>query len=258
MTIVGSEEKKLQNRNVGRAAKDKRQGLSGSHSKYFYWGILIVVVLFIALIRIRLLPIPLERDEGEFAYMGQLILQGIPPYLISYNMKLPGIYAAYAGMMSIFGESVEGIHLGFLVINAATIIMVFLLTRHLYDSYTGIIASASFAILSVSPSVLGTSAHATHFVLFPALGGIFLMLKATDSGKLKQLFWSGMLLGMSFMMKQPGVFFIIFAFLYFLFNLDRMHNIPLPSFLKAGFPIFAWSDHPICTDCWDSLHGWRF
>ena len=31
-------------------------------------------------IRIRLLGIPLERDEGEYAYAGQLILQGVPPY----------------------------------------------------------------------------------------------------------------------------------------------------------------------------------
>lgn len=230
-----STEKKLEAKKVKKVHPVKSQNTPSEPSGYFYWGILILVVLFIAWIRIRLLPIPLERDEGEFAYMGQLILQGIPPYLISYNMKLPGIYGAYAGMMSIFGESVEGIHLGFLVINLATIILVFLLAKHLYDSHTGIIASASFAILSVSPSVLGSSAHATHFVLLPALGGIFLMLKATDSGKLKQLFWSGILLGISFIMKQPGVFFIIFAFLYFLFNLHRMHNIPFHHFLKQGF-----------------------
>jgi hypothetical protein len=193
---------------------------------------LILVVLFTALIRIRLLLIPLERDEGEFAYIGQLILQGIPPYLNSYDQKLPGIYATYALVMSIFGESAEGIHLGFLIINAATIILVFLLGKYLYDSYTGIIASAAFAILSVSPSVLGTSAHATHFVLLPALGGTFLMLKAIDSGRLKHLFWSGMLLGISFIIKQHAVFVIIFAFLYLLFHLRRVRNLPFRPLLK--------------------------
>jgi 4-amino-4-deoxy-L-arabinose transferase-like glycosyltransferase len=186
------------------------------------------------MIRIRLLSIPLERDEGEFAYMGQLILQGIPPYLISYNMKLPGIYAAYALIMFVFGQSVGGIHLGFLVINVATIILVFLLGKRLYDSYTGIIASASFAILSVSPCLLGTSAHGTHFVLLPALGGIIIMLKAIDSGKFRHLFWSGILLGISLLMKQPGVFFIIFAFLYFLFSLYRGHDISYRFLLIQG------------------------
>ena len=227
-------DKKIKNKKVKKITDATSRGLPGSRSSYFYWGMLLLVILFTAFIRIRLLSIPLERDEGEYAYMGQLILQGIPPYLISYNMKLPGIYAAYALIMSVFGESIEGIHLGFLFINAATTLMVFLVAKRLDDSTTGIIASASFAILSVSPSVLGTSAHATHFVLLPALGGIFLMLKAIDSGKWKHLFWSGILLGISFMMKQPGVFFIIFAFLYLLFNLERRHDIPFRTLLKQG------------------------
>ena len=162
--------KKSKHRKLKKISKVKLEVKPTDHSNYFYWGILVLVILLTVSIRLRLLEIPLERDEGEFAYMGQLILQGIPPYLLSYNMKLPGIYAAYALIMSVFGQSVEGIHLGFIVVNIATVFMVFLLTKLLYDLYTGVIAAASFAILSVSPSVLGTSAHAAHFVLLPALG----------------------------------------------------------------------------------------
>jgi hypothetical protein len=71
-----------------------------------------LIVLFVASIRIRLLQIPLERDEGEFAYMGQLMLKGIPPYLLAYNMKLPSIYTLYALIMAIFGQTIVGIHIG--------------------------------------------------------------------------------------------------------------------------------------------------
>jgi len=228
---------------MGKRSKQKKvkkitgiesQTVLKSHSQYFYWVILILVLLFTGFIRLRLLSIPLERDEGEFAYMGQLILQGIPPYFISYNMKLPGIYAAYALMMFVFGQTVEGIHLGFLLINAGTAILVFLLVKRLYDSYTGVIASASFAILSVSPSILGTSAHASHFVLLPAMGGILLMLKAIDSNELKHIFWSGILLGLSFLMKQPGLFFILFALLYFLFAQLRLPNVSVRLVVKEG------------------------
>ena len=56
---------------------------------YFFLGI---ILLTVAIIRIRLLSFPLERDEGEYAYFGQLILQGIPPYKLAYNLKLPGTY----------------------------------------------------------------------------------------------------------------------------------------------------------------------
>ena len=55
----------------------------------FAWsaGAIIVFGLIIAT-RLRLLGIPLERDEGEYAYGGQLILQGIPPYKFVYRPKL--------------------------------------------------------------------------------------------------------------------------------------------------------------------------
>jgi len=38
---------------------------------------------------------PAERDEGEYAYASQLILQNTPPSKLAYNMKFPGTYAAY-------------------------------------------------------------------------------------------------------------------------------------------------------------------
>ena len=73
------------------------------------WSVLAATVLGLTIAsRIRLLGIPLERDEGEYAYAGQLMLQGIAPYKLAYNMKFPGTYAA---MMSIFGQTIIGINL---------------------------------------------------------------------------------------------------------------------------------------------------
>jgi hypothetical protein len=77
-----------------------------------------LILLFVVFVRVRLLPVPLERDEGEFAYAGQLILQGIPPYQLVYNVKLPGIYAAYALLMAVFGQTPSGIHLGLLFVKS--------------------------------------------------------------------------------------------------------------------------------------------
>jgi hypothetical protein len=39
---------------------------------------LVGILLFILVVRIRLLDIPFERDEGGFAYMGRMMLQGVP------------------------------------------------------------------------------------------------------------------------------------------------------------------------------------
>ena len=169
-------------------------------------------------IRIRLLGVPLERDEGEYAYAGQLILQGVPPYTLAYNMKFPGTYAAYAAIMSIFGQTIIGIHFGLLLVNAATIVLVFLLGRQLVNSVAGLTAGMSYAVLSVSPSVLGFAGHATHFVLLPVLGGTLLLLNTTNRQDFRWLFASGVLFGLGVLMKQPAVFFALFGAVYLVSN----------------------------------------
>jgi hypothetical protein len=92
-------------------------------------------------------------------------------------MKFPGTYAAYALIMSIFGQTIHAIHLGLLLVNIATIALIFLVGRRLINTIAGVTAAASYAVLSVSPSVLGLAAHATNFVVLPVLGGILLLLK---------------------------------------------------------------------------------
>ena len=89
------------------------------------WIAVAVVILLTALLRIHLLQAPLERDEGEYAYAGQLMLQGIPPYLLAYNMKLPGTYVAYALVMAAFGQTIAAIHLGLLLVNAGDSAQIF-------------------------------------------------------------------------------------------------------------------------------------
>jgi hypothetical protein len=179
-----------------------------------FWGLLLVVMLAM-IIRYGVIGVPLERDEGEYAYGGQLILQGLLPYQMIYNMKLPGIYAAYAGLMTVFGQT----H------NAATIVLVFLLTRQLYDSIVGLVAAAAFAIMSLLPSVQGIFANAEHFVILFSIGGLWILVKALDEDRLWLILVSGLLLGSGFLMKQHGAAFILFGGLYILIQQIRFRPV---------------------------------
>src|ERR1022692_5078963 len=80
--------------------------------RYRAWILVALSILFVVVVRVRLREMPLERDEGEYAYAGQLMLQGVPPYREAYTMKLPGTYAAYALIMAVLGQSASGIHAG--------------------------------------------------------------------------------------------------------------------------------------------------
>jgi hypothetical protein len=157
---------------------------------------------------------PLERDEGEYAYSGQLMLEGIPPYKLAYNLKLPGIYAAYAVILAAFGQTAGGIHLGLLIINAASCVVIFLLAARLFGRLSALVAAASYALLSANPSVMGFEAHATNFVILPALLGVQLLLRGLESENRWWFFGSGLLCGIAFLMKQHGIFFAFFCFVY--------------------------------------------
>jgi Dolichyl-phosphate-mannose-protein mannosyltransferase len=201
----------------GRATSELEPSKKG-WTKYWCAGALLVVIVFFAFVRMRLRDMPLERDEGEFAYVGQLMLQGIPPYKIASNMKLPGTYAAYAAMMAVFGETTSGIRIGLILVNAVTTILVFLLAKYLYGSVAGAVAGITYSFLSCRPGVLGLYAHATHFVVLAALVGILLLLYAIETGRTGLFFGSGVCCGLAFLMKQPGVLFFVFAGLYWLWR----------------------------------------
>ena len=177
-------------------------------------SLVLLVVVFFGAIRYRLRDMPLERDEGEYAYAGQLMLQGIPPYALAYNMKLPGIYAVYAGVMAIFGQSPAGIHAGLLLVNAVSTVLIFFLALRLFTPLAGAVAAASYALLSTSASVMGLEAHATNFVVLPALIGILLLLRALASKRWWLFLLSGFLFGIALLMKQHGIFFVLFGIVY--------------------------------------------
>ena len=207
-------------------------------SKTWKWILLIAVLLFIIVIRIRLLDFPLERDEGEYAYFGQLILQGILPYDIAYNMKFPGTYYAYAMIMALFGQTIQGIHMGLLLVNIISTILIFLLSKELVNNTVAIVSCVTYAVLSLNASVLGFAAHATHFVILPAIAGFLVLLKAFDSDRRKYYFYSGALLGTAFIMKQSGIFFCMFGFFAIVSNHIYSKQ---PEHRKAVFDLFVFS-----------------
>jgi 4-amino-4-deoxy-L-arabinose transferase-like glycosyltransferase len=183
-------------------------------SKIRPWVVVTLIIVATALLRIHLIQAPLERDEGEYAYAGQLMLQGIPPYSLAANMKLPGTYAAYALVMAAFGQTIAAIHLGLLLVNAGAILLIYLLGKRLFGASCGVAASACYALMSVGAGVMGTQAHATHFVVLPAIAGALLLLRHHDSGRLATVWWAGLCFGMAFLAKQHGIVFGVFGGLW--------------------------------------------
>ncbi len=172
------------------------------------WVALALVVLAAGLIRVRLLNVPFERDEGEYAYAGQLILSGVPPYTQLYTQKLPGTHLVYALSMAIFGQTIAGARVALLLATSATCLGVFLLGRRFLPARHAVAGAAAYALLSLSTEMLGPFGHATHFVALFGVFGLLALASAIERGGELRYFGSGFLLGIGILMKQHGVVFL--------------------------------------------------
>ncbi|MFZ4545516.1 MAG: ArnT family glycosyltransferase, partial [Saprospiraceae bacterium] len=181
------------------------------------WVYIAIAALFVAAIqvaRMNLASLPFERDEGSYSYMGQLLLEGEKPYTYFYEMKLPGIFYCYAAIVGIFGKTLEGVHIGFLFVTLLSTVLTFLIGRLLFDNRSAAVAAISFSILTLTKFASGFAAQAEHLVVFWALLGIYSTLCAIRSGKWYEYLAAGFFLGMSFLIKQSGVFFALGAGLF--------------------------------------------
>ncbi|MCX6122462.1 MAG: glycosyltransferase family 39 protein [Ignavibacteriales bacterium] len=180
---------------------------------------LFFIVLSTIILRMRLLDVPLERDEGEYAYIGQLILDGTPPYSEAYNMKFPGIYFFYAGILWLFGETHTAIHFCLLIVNVLSIILLYIFARTAYDDWVAAAAAGAFALLSMSYHVQGFWANAEHFILPFIIGANLLLLVGLRKNRIDYILFGALLFGCAALVKQHGAFFGLLGFAALLISL---------------------------------------
>jgi len=205
----------------------------GRYDHKFWLAFLTLSVIFFSFVRWRLREMPLQRDEGEYAYTAQLLLKGIAPYQLAYTMKLPGTSVAYAVILMLFGQTASGIHLGLLIINVLTAVLVFLVAFRFFEMPAAAMAGISYLVLSTSRAVLGLQGHATHFVVFFAMAGLYVLLHALARRSIWLMLTSGTLFGLAFLMKQHGIFFASFAFLWIFWEQGVKRTPKLNIFFQA-------------------------
>lgn len=178
------------------------------------WLVLALILLLATLVRASIAGIPLERDEGEYAYIAQRWLAGDLPYLTSFNQKFPGTFVAYAAITTLFGESAAAIHWGAHLVAMATVVLVFLLGRKLFSTPAGLVAAALTALIGADASVLGQAANTETFAILFYVASFYAAVHAVERGCWVLALAAGAL-GMGGMLcKQPGLFHLVFVFGY--------------------------------------------
>lgn len=175
------------------------------------YSILLGVIFLVVLIRSNFFGIPFERDEGAYGYYGKLLLEGKTPYKDFYEQKFPGIFYFYAMMVGIFGETVKGIHMGFMLLNIATIILLHSASRRIFNPMAGAITAITYAVVSMTPFLSGFTIQGEHGVAFFVSLGIFFYSYTIKNTSWKFYFFMGLALGAAFMTKTSGMFLVLWG-----------------------------------------------
>lgn len=186
---------------------------------------LIGIMFLVVLIRSKFLLIPFERDEGAYAYYGKLILEGKTPYVDFYEQKFPGVFYFYSFIVFVFGHSVKQLHMGFMFLNLASILFIYLAVKRMFSPSAGVISALTFAITSLIPNISGFTIQSEHGVAFFTCLGIFLYTKAYSTKKWYYYFAMGLAMGCAFMIKTTGIFIAFWGgvalIIDYIFNKER-------------------------------------
>ncbi len=207
------------------------------------WLALAAVLLVYGLICRPQLAVPLNRDEGEFAYGGQLLRTGGIPYVDLYAMKLPGMYLAMAAIQALAGESVVALHAAAAMANAVTAGLVFLIVRRWFGPVEATAAAAALLLWLLNPRGEPFAAQAELFVILPATTGWWSLLRALDRAAaprttLAWLMLSGLGFGLGVLMKQHGLMLMLGAGTYAAWRQWQGPLVSWPRWFGYGL---AWS-----------------
>jgi hypothetical protein len=135
------------------------------------------VALLALLLRAPIADLPLERDEGEYAYIAQRWLAGEVPYRDAFDQKPPGAFAVYALILAGLGPSVAAIHWGAQLWTLGTLALVFVLGRRLHSPAAGWVAAALAAFHTADVAVFGNAANTETFMILPLTGAAAQLFK---------------------------------------------------------------------------------
>jgi len=209
------------------------------------------IILFIAAIRIPLLGIPFERDEGEYAYIAWRSGFGELPYRDWIDQKPPGIFWAYQLALQLPLDAVRAVHLLGLIVVAAAACAVYFLACRLTKPFWALVCAILFGCLSTDPLVQGTAANTELFLSLPLLLALLATLSvATENRRLVLLaLLAGGLTGIAMAFKQIAIFYwplLIISHWLFAARAERLRKTL----------IFAAGSAAGLTAIWILIAGW--
>jgi hypothetical protein len=164
------------------------------------------------LLRINLVDIPLDRDEGLFGYIGQVIRDGGLPYRDVIDHKPPLVHFLYALVTALVRPEATPIHVFLHAYNFLSLLACYYLGKVVTASRSaGLWTALVFAVVSSLPSLQGFTASTEMILLLPAVLGLVFAVQASKRPHWARHVLSGVMGGLTVLIKPSGLLLAVFA-----------------------------------------------
>lgn len=182
-------------------------------------AVALVIGLFVIALRMPLMDLPLERDEGGYAFVAWRMLHGEMPYTDFFTQKPPGIFIAYHAALRLGGDSVVSFRAAAAVFAALSSVALFFLVRALLGFGAAVVSAVLLGFLSADPIIQGSIANTEVFMLpgLIAATAVFLKVVAASRAPAGASLAVGVLLGVAAAFKQVAAVNAVFFALVLLF-----------------------------------------
>ncbi len=172
----------------------------------------IIAILFF--IRSNFVGIPMERDEGSYAMLGQWLINGAKPYVDFYEQKPPGLFLAYGLIVKIFGYDYMRLQWGFCFVYALILVFSYLFFRSFAEKRAALALLPVFGLALLNSHISGFTIQSEFLVLLFIMAGLYVFSAGRKKQSYLLMFVAGILLGFAVMIKQVGIFYCIFGALW--------------------------------------------
>jgi hypothetical protein len=194
--------------------RTKKQGGSGAPRWQLIAALAAILAVYVAM-RLPGIGVPLDRDEGVFGYMGQLINAGKLPYREAVDHKPPVAFYINALALRFTPPTERGIHFFLLFYNFLSLVCVFYIGKTWFRSLSaGLWCAFTYSIFSAAPTIQGFTASTEMWMLLPISLSLLLAVLGVRKNSFVLLLLSGIAGAAACWTKQSACTSILFVFIF--------------------------------------------
>lgn len=169
------------------------------------WLLLASVLLLAVLLRLPGLHLPLERDEGAYAYVAFDWLRGGLPYRDAFDHKPPLIYLLYMPALLRQPPSALDVRVWACVLHLAGVLLVYAIGRRVWYGAGGLLAALLFATAGSAFELQGMVLNTDQALVLPALGALFCALRYNGTRRAGTIVAAGALVAAATLIKPVAL-----------------------------------------------------